>query len=228
MELLKIKLYQDLVSYRKPLSFKAGETYPLPPPSTVKGFLHSILNAEQFIPMKISIQGTYASVTNNLQKLYKFGGVRKGREASYDFIFGKVGIKSMVYYVNLLVNVNLIIHVSAEKEILENLEAALKNPSRYPSLGRQEDLVRIDQVSFVKIFEREDKRNGIPIKYPAYIPKNYALENDLFGVNYRLNYYYEIDQNLRRWKQVEVVYVESGKLYTKTYVDEEDDLVFLV
>ncbi len=228
MKALKFKLYQDLVCYRKPMSFKAGETYPLPPPSTINGFLHNALGATEYIPMTYSIQGTYTSMANNLQRLYKFGGVRKdkGKTRNYWAVIGNTAINHGVYYVNLLVNVSLIIHVKASDEILSRLMEALLGPVEYLSLGRREDLVRIDEVSLVALKEKEDSRNGILLKYPAYIPKQYALENDLHGINFRLNSYYEIVDDFKKWDTVEMVYVESGKIYSKALVDSHGDAVF--
>ena len=67
MKILKLKLYQENVCYRKPFSFKVAETYPLPPYSTVIGMLHNILDAKNGETYKfdISIQGTYASVCHD-------------------------------------------------------------------------------------------------------------------------------------------------------------------
>lgn len=42
-KLLKIKLYQPFANFRKPFSYGIVDSYPLPPPSTVKGWLHNIL-----------------------------------------------------------------------------------------------------------------------------------------------------------------------------------------
>lgn len=226
MKALKFKLYQNLVCYRKPMSFKAGETYPLPPPSTINGFLHNALGATEYIPMIFSIQGTYTSITNNLQKLYKFGKSRAGRESSYDALIGSTAIKSMVYYTNLLVDVALIIHVKASEDILNRLSEALLAPCEYPSLGRREDLVRIDEIALINLQEKDDRRNGIPLRYPAYIPKQYAADSDLHGINYRLNSYYEIKDGFKKWERVEMLYVESGKIYSNTLVDEQDDVIF--
>jgi len=227
MQALKLKLYQDLVCYRKPLSFKAGETYPLPPPSTINGFLHNALGAKEYIPLTFSIQGTYTSITNNLQRLYKFGSVRKdkGKIRNYWAVIGNTAINPGVYYANLLVEVSLIIHVKASEDVLMQLSEVLLFPREYLSLGRREDLVRLDEVSLVSLQEREDHRNGISLRHPAYIPKQYALDNDLHGINYRLNSYYEIRDGFKKWKQIEMLYVESGKV-DKALIDEHGDLVF--
>lgn len=206
------------------MSFKAGETYPLPPPSTVSGFLHNLLGATEYIPMRLSIQGTYESITNNLQTLYKFGKRRKDR--TYWAVVGNTSIQHNVFYSNLLVQVNLTIHIGASCEILNRLHEALLLPKEYPALGRWEDLVRIEKVFLVTVEEKEDSWNGIPIKSPIYIPRQEAINNNLQGINYRLNSFYEVIDGFKKWEMVEMFYVESGKIYNKVLVDTEGDIVF--
>lgn len=51
MKILKLKLFQEVATYKKPYALKVEEVYPLPPYSTVIGFLHNILevkNGEKF------------------------------------------------------------------------------------------------------------------------------------------------------------------------------------
>ncbi len=62
MAVLRLKLFQETACYKKPLAFKVSETYPLPPYSTVKGMLHALVDATEFIPMRISVQGTYDTI----------------------------------------------------------------------------------------------------------------------------------------------------------------------
>jgi CRISPR-associated protein Cas5t len=228
MKVLKVKIYQDLVNYKKPMSFKSGETYPLPPPSTVNGFLHNAINADKYIPMCFSIQGNYKSITSNLQTLYKFGGIRKdkGKIRDYWAVIDNTKIDRMVYYVNLLVGVSLIIHINSSEETLRKLEDALVFPKEYLSLGRKEDLVRIDEIKIIEVEEKEDNWQGIKIKNPIYIPKQIALKNNLQGINYRLNSTYEIVDNFKKWDVVEMLYVETGKIYNKVFVDNDDDILF--
>lgn len=228
MKALRIKLYQELACYRKPFTFKAGETYPLPPPSTVKGFFHRLLEAKEYIPMIFSIQGTYSGTTSNLQTTYRFGTVRKekGKERNYLATFGKTAINSNVFYVNLLVDVNLLIHIYTDEKTLEKLEQALKSPKEYPSLGRWEDIARIDEISIVTLQKVQDDRNGIPMKMPAYVPKDFASKNGLTGIVYQLNDCYEIEHEFRKWNKIEMMYVETGKIYSEVWIDEEDYPVF--
>lgn len=235
MQVLKIKLYQNFVNYRKPLSYKSGETFPLPPPSTINGFLHNVLSATGYIPMSFSIQGTYKSITNNLQTLYKFGGeVRKDtdkitgkkRDRNYWAVIGKTPIQKNVFYQNLLVEIFLIIHIKSKLEILKQIERNIIYPKEYLSLGRKEDLVRIDDVKFVDLVEKEDKRQGIEIKNPIYVPKQDAMKNNLEGINFRLNSTYEIVNGFKKWDIVDMVYIEPQKIHQKIYLDSDGDVIF--
>lgn len=54
MKLLRLKIFQETACYLKPFAFKVGETFPLAPFSTVKGMLHAVLDAKEYIPMNIS------------------------------------------------------------------------------------------------------------------------------------------------------------------------------
>ena len=70
MKALRLDLFQETACYREPFAIKISETYPLPPYSTINGLLHRILDAKEYIPMRISIQGDYESLVNEYQTTY--------------------------------------------------------------------------------------------------------------------------------------------------------------
>lgn len=71
---IKIECYQNMVNYKKPISISFQESYPLPPYSTVIGMIHKACGfKENYIPMKISIQGTSSSSISNMYTKYFFG-----------------------------------------------------------------------------------------------------------------------------------------------------------
>ena len=70
MKALRLDLFQETACYRKPFAIKISETYPLPPYSTINGLLHRILDAKEYIPIRISIQGDYESLVNEYQTTY--------------------------------------------------------------------------------------------------------------------------------------------------------------
>lgn len=202
MKTLRLNLFQQTVCYKKPFAMKISETYPLPPYSTVNGMLHKLLDAKEYIPLNISIQGNYESIINNYQTTY---------------FYKKKEITSMPMNQHMLLNINLIIHVNAEQHILDKLYNKFINLDEYLSLGRKEDLVRIDNIEFVNIDEyiidedNEDSYEDLElseylIKNSVYIPKNKSYEID--GISYRLNNYYLKDRN--EWNKIDTLYVENG------------------
>lgn len=68
MKLLRLKFFQETACYQKPFAYKVGETYPLAPFSTVKGMLHAVLDAKEYIPMNLSIQGQSETMLIDYQK----------------------------------------------------------------------------------------------------------------------------------------------------------------
>jgi len=72
MKAIRVKLYQNMVNYRKPTSFQLKETYPMPPPSTVIGMVHNLCEFTEYNEMDISIQGKYHSKVNDLYTRYEF------------------------------------------------------------------------------------------------------------------------------------------------------------
>lgn len=212
MKILKMKLFQESACYKKPFAFKVAETYPLPPYSTVIGMFHKILQAKpgEYFPMNISIQGNYESIFNNYQTLRMFKG--------------KDEVTSMPRNVHQLLNVELIIHVKAQDEVIDKIYENIITGKETFTLGRNEDIVRIDGISFVEKVE-EIERAYID-KYSAYIPL-WAAE-DVEGINYRLNTTYEIKNDLRKWKKVDVKYVEKHIENTVEDLlrDEDGDYIF--
>lgn len=217
MKVLRIDLYQESACYKKPFAYKVTETYPLPPYSTVKGMLHSILNAEEYIPMQISIQGSYESIFNSYNTMYFY----KSNE-----------VTTMPLNIHMLFGIDLIIHVKAEMDVLQRIIDCVKNSSEHFSLGRREDLARIKNIELVEvkefeIGEDEEFDENLVINKPIYIPKD-KLPCELKGINYRLNWKYEIVNNIRQWEKIDVLYVDRGEEIDNGVIllDKYKDLIF--
>ena len=212
MKILKLKLFQESVCYKKPFAFKIAETYPLPPYSTVIGMFHKILGAKpgEYFPMNISIQGEYESIFTNYQNLRMFKG--------------KDQVTAMPRNVHQLLNVELVIHIKAEDEIINKIYQNILQGKETFTLGRNEDLVRVDSV---KIIEEPKLVEGDLInKYNAYIPT--WMDEDLSGINYRLNTTYTIENDLRKWNKIDVKYIEkhTNNFLEEVLQDEEGDYIY--
>lgn len=211
MKYLKMKLFQETACYKKPFAFKVAETYPLPPYSTVIGMLHKILEAKsgEYFPMNISIQGNYESIFSNYQNLRMFKG--------------KDNVTSMPRNVHQLLNIDLVIHVQADDEIIQSLYDNITSGKVSFTLGRNEDMVRVDDVNIIK---EPEISYGMIRKYNAYIPEH-SWET-VSGIQYRLNTTYKIVDNLRKWDKVNVKYVErhTNQGLREVLKDEDGDYVF--
>lgn len=212
LKILKLNLFQETACYKKPFAFKVAETYPLPPYSTVIGMVHKILQAKsgEYFPLDISIQGEYESIFSNYQNLRMFKG--------------KDQVTNMPRNVHQLLNINLIVHIKAEDAIIDKLYENIITGAESFTLGRNEDLVRVDEIKIVE----QTKRNSAFLKHNAYIPLTTCQENEIEGINYRLNTVYTIDENqLRKWEKVNVKYVEkANEVIQEGLEDEDGDFMF--
>lgn len=226
MKVLRLKMFQETACYKKPYAQKVSETYPLPPFSTVKGMLHSILEAESFIPMKLCIQGNYETIINNYQTHYFF---KKDKTTEFALTLDGLGIPrellditTMPIYRHLLYNVQLIIFVQAEENILEQLQQKILH-STHLSLGRWEDIVRVDECKIVDLEGVEEAE----LKLDAFVPVRF-LGDDTF-IPYRLNWKYRIIDGVRVWDKIEAGYVQKGQAIEANeglWIDDEETAVF--
>jgi CRISPR-associated protein Cas5t len=220
MKALKVKLYQETAVYRNPVTMEVIESFPLPPPSTILGFLHNLVKARETIPgIESSIQGTYSSMMRDYQ-WYKKHEKGKATVINYPIV------------VNALNGVRLTIHIKAGDSVLEKLYDALLSPPYFMHLGRAEDIVKFEGARIVQLEPKEAQE----IKTPAYIPLDVAKRLGLTGILYRLPTYYSFKEiaigketkKVREFEWKDYYYVESGELEegTKHLQDEEGDLVW--
>lgn len=227
MKALRLELYQQTACYKKPFAFKVSETYPLPPYSTVKGMLHAVMGANSLIPMKISVQGKYDSLVTDYQTHYFF---KNDHTKEFALIFDGLGfefnladVTTMPIYVHMLYDIELLIHVQAEDEILMDLERNIKTNTTHLSLGRWEDLVRIDRCEIVELRDCEDEP---VLKYNAYVPMKIITDETYYP--YKLNWTYRMIQGVRVWNKINVGYMLAGEAieqYDLLSLDSYGDLV---
>lgn len=243
MKGIRIKAYQNLVNYKKPTSFQLKETYPLPPYSTVIGMVHNACEFTSYQEMDISVQGRYFSKVNDLYTRYEFGpcNYEEGRHnvkvpsIAEDKSYGVIRGTSTT---ELLTDVELVLHIVPKNEdLVEKIFKALKYPSKYLSLGRHEDLMRIDEVKIVNVVETEVEED-IEMGLDAYIPRKHFRENKIekFGTTYQINKVYKPQTikkglTIRQWERVDVVHgiAKKSVFFEETIMkfDEDGYLVLL-
>ncbi len=217
---IRVKLYQNLCNYKKPTSFQLKETYPLPPYSTVIGMVHFACDYKEYVPMDVSIQGKYFSKVNDLYTRYEFAGTAVDKERHNIIFEGKdksYGMTRGISTAELLVDVELVLHICPEDQNrIGEIEQAFKNPSRFISLGRHEDIVRIDEVQIVEIEEndRDEESPSEAEQYDIYVPLEHDYEID--ATVYSLNKVYakqtvKKGTVVRKWSKVKVMHCSFTK-----------------
>ena len=251
MKAVKLKLYQNMVNYKVPTSFQLKESYPLPPYSTVIGMVHSLCDFKEYKPMKISISGNYFSKVNDLYTRYEFKNGNPFEMGRHQLNVNGYGVNRGVATAELLVDVNLTIHIIPEDQSEEFLDAifeAFKYPREYPSLGRREDIVLIRDVKIVDVEKKEmekDLENGEETF--AYIPLSFIYDEKvefgnptsgvrICGTRYELTKNYETKnigtkakpKFIREWKKEEVLYSSNITALEEEIVtvDEDNEIVF--
>lgn len=214
--IIKLVCTQTTANYRKPTAIDIQESYPLPPYSTVIGMVHNLCGFTSYHPMKVSVQGEYKSSHTDIYTRYMFGiAYDQTRHQAFTINEkgGKDGITRGLGYADTLVDINLILHIQMEnEEDTEFVFQKLKKPNIYPSLGRFEDLLKIESVEFVEI----EYVASIVLKNDAYIPMD-NLEKDsdiknIVGVMINLNKVYDNDyakNKIRRWQKVRAKYLNK-------------------
>ena len=237
MKAIRLKIHQETANYRLPFDYDLRESLPLPPYSTVIGMIHNLCGYTNYHPMQLSIQGTYDSTTSNLQTRYEFGVIDK-RALSIQIISQNNGEKQVqriirgIMHVQLLNNVNLLIHVVPSNQDFATIYNALKKPKNYPSLGRYEDLASM-QVDTTDLKEKQ-LNEDMSIQNGFYVPINKVNELRLQGVYYNLPKQYEHltakNYSIREWiEKVPTYYVSSLTVNAGQTLmqDDNNNVVFL-
>ena len=250
MKAIRLKIFQNLVNYKLPTSFQLKETYPLPPYSTVIGMVHNACEYTEYVPMRVSVQGKYHSKVNDLMTRYEFKPGMNFDKSRHQLNVDGFGIGRGVSTVELLSEVELLIHIVPEnQEFVEEICEKLTYPHEYLSLGRREDLIVFGELPKIVEVEETELEEDLSIKnsYSAYIPIEILKEEavkigskegvKISGTVYKLTKDYEIKnygtakspKNFRVWNKIKVVYGSdiTGLEEENVYVDEDKNLVFL-
>jgi len=234
MKALRLKLYQNLVNYRREMSYGYVQTYPLPTPSMVRGMAHWLLGINDgYKPLKISVQGNFDSVTTNMQKVYKFDRYRKENEGRLAIIHtpSRQMLNQGVQFVDLIVNMNLLLHIAFDDAALtEALDGAVR--MKTVILGRNEDIASVDftETGLVDVEEDSDE---ITLNYNAYLAPDLCRKEQLSGTHYRLPFYYDDVKSIedkRIFHFADAVYIARGnKIENVSFTkDSKGDLVSLL
>lgn len=235
MKALRLKLYQNLVNYRREMSYGYVQTYPLPTPSMVRGMAHWLLGINDgYKPLKISIQGDFDSVTTNMQRVFKFDRPPEARPENPYVIDLRGSLKTAkhgVQFVDLIVNMNLLLHIAFDDASLtEALDSAVR--VKTVVLGRNEDIASVDFAE-TGLVDIEDDSGEITLNYNTYVSPDLCKKEQLSGTHYRLPFYYDDVQSIedkRIFHFTDAVYIAKGnKIENVSFIkDSKGDLVSLL
>lgn len=239
---IRMELYQEVANYKIPTSLQLKETYPLPPFSTVIGMIHNACSYTEPVGiragMKVGIQGYYESKVNDLYIRYEFSNSKfeDGRH-THKLNDGRGVVRGKATQ-ELLVGVNLVIHVTTDDEsILDEMFEALKRNDKFLSLGRAEDAIVFKSVEIVELKIDTLDNTGVESmdeKMNYYINiddmKNIKAKTTIYNLtrDYKL---IEISKNkiIRKWNKVKCAYVNGARASVKNRVLKDDKyMVFLV
>ncbi|MCF8308392.1 MAG: type I-B CRISPR-associated protein Cas5b [Bacteroidales bacterium] len=232
MRLIRIKGYQPFACYRKPFSYGYWDTFPLPPFSTILGWVHWVIGEsekKQKLPMNIAVTGKFDTITYDLQTLKKFDRIRKNKEQIIIEEFSKALSNSPTYVANIT-NIFLRIYIHMEDEYMDRFINNVYYVN-YPSLGRYEDLLRIDEIKYIEPEIEHIQENGFSIEYGIYLKPETAQLSGIKGSNFNIPFYHQLVNDLRFFEKEKVVYVDSGLLDPidedlDIAVDKETDSIF--
>lgn len=229
MKALRLQLFQETACYKKPHALKVSETYPLPPYSTVIGMIHNLLQVSpgELLPMKVCVQGDCETMFTDYQTHYFY---KSDKMEILPLNFDGLGLQqkedsfssvtTMPIYRHLLYNIYLYIYISAEDEILEQIFCAFQKNTASLSLGRAEDLVRIDECRIVVLEEDE-----VELTHSAYVPNEFFIPCSHRHIPYKINSVYRIKEGIRVWDKILVGYIKKETALTldayKDILDEE-------
>lgn len=152
----------------------------------------------------------------NLEKTIK-ERFNKYKEENYTKPYEKFSsITTSLKYYETLNNVELIIHIRAEKDILNDIEENIYNMK---SIGRSEDFIDIEEAKFVNLKEEVDEFYEIINENSAYVDFDLVKEDKIIpkqsetkkcsGTKYYLNKDYKIIDKKRIFNKKKVLYISG-------------------
>lgn len=225
-KIIKLKTFQEKAVFRTPYSMEVIETYPLPPYSTILGFIHNMLSCSQTINgINVSVQGRYGNLNREFVRFHKYEE-DKTEGIPYPII------------ITSLIDLELVIHIKMPNtDFHNNLLESLHNPPHFPYMGRPEDLiVNIEVIEDEEIeFDPSITEKGeLTLMYNSYVQFDLAKTLEIEGIYYIVPAYYQLVKKsrgkrkkiyeiFRNFEMIKVIYAHAGQtIIKKIKVDKEE------
>jgi len=130
--MIRLKIYQETAHFRIPTIGNPYLSFPLPPPSSVYGFLRNLTDFESinYLNTQLSIQGCYKSSSFEVERLILERENSKKKKASKD---------TNIIPIQKLHECTWIIHIKSPFE--DKIVSSIRKSPKIFRLGRQEDLI---------------------------------------------------------------------------------------
>jgi len=210
--MIRLEIYQETAHFRIPTIGNPYLTYPLPPPSTVYGFLRFITDYESINPenTRLSIQGNFEGISIEKEQL---------------LLETKKEIKTNIISIQKLHQCRWVIHIKSplfEEKIIE----ALGNSSKILRLGRKEDMIidifvktGLEELNFNRWEDEYDKKLKIYKKWQ----QNEDLEGSLFKM--ALDTKVDDNKEIVGYIPVNLIYISTRKLSKSAKVFDGEYLI---
>ena len=223
--MLRVKIIQETAHFRIPTIGVINITYPLPPPSTVYGFLRHAtdlpINAGN---TKIAIQGSYEGSSIEIEKLIE----EKGGKTT-----------SNVIRTQILYGCEWIIHLKSEPEFENEILSRLENSGKITRFGRTQDLIIDFSVEEVEekelsVYVLTEDGNDIQNKSNYYVnPEKMDLEYSskyVSGSMYLVPFDTDFKDNKTRYKHIfkRLIYTDADIQVNDDYKDKTYDGKYVV
>lgn len=231
MRAIRLKMYQEMARFNNPSAPRGVDCYPLPPFSTVNGFIHSMCQWKRYHKLDYFVTGK-GIYNTKVQKEwyggYNFNKISNEMLKRWDIITdyadgSHAGWVSTVKYHLMLVDLYTTIYIKADDSDIDDIYHALLNPPVYPSLGEYGDLCKIEAVDIVELKEL-DKPISAPLDTQSYIPVD---KGNFAGTIYRINNKYEIIKGFRRFQKVPCYLVDKEQEVVSNLFDDDKPIIFI-
>lgn len=212
MKAVMIQGHMDIARFSIPgWNGKRGETYPLPPFSTVAGMVHFLCRWDSWHDMKISVAGNGVINKQEICMRWRGGAVAGSETEEFKQRFSVrvksgdsfVGWVNTPIYESIVSDLDLRLHIMPEnQDEVDVIYKKILNPRTFPSLGRHEDLIRIDDAQIVDILPAQETTLDMCTYAPAAI--------NISGTVYKVHKDYTINRGKRIFNDIIVKYLDKG------------------
>lgn len=237
MKAIRVKFFQPVASLKEAMwNGTFLPTRPLPPYSSVIGMIHALCQWNEVHRIKLSLTCTNEHLGSSQRVFNKgyaggfhFRTISEEMKERWPIIVddgtgGYFGFTSKLYTTELLVDRYYTLHICADNEDdFNHIFDSFDYPPFYPSLGRWEDSIRIDEVKMVEI--PEEIIHG-KLSCFTWLPEKYSPVQG-FGTVWKIPTYYTIIRDRRRFEYIRCYLGERGGV-ASFRLDEDEEQVILI